>query len=146
MYRIRILRDLSNARANLRFFALKERWEAGMFSELADLMQKYEIVELHLPLGVACFEIEHFPLIAFGGGYITNNQKVIMRNIIPSIDALRVLETIQQWGCEHITAFSGNHWAVQGTDPITEFETEFEVWREPAGPVEKWWSLGESNS
>lgn len=62
MYRIRILRNLSYDRVNLRLFASRNRWEAEMFDKLADLMQKYELLNLHLPLGVACFEIEHLPL------------------------------------------------------------------------------------
>jgi Cof subfamily protein (haloacid dehalogenase superfamily) len=86
------------------------------------------LVSARPPAGMAALvrelEIDHFPLIAFGGGYITNNRKVIMRKIIPCLDALKVLETTQQWGCDHITAFNGNHWAVRGTDPITEFETD----------------------
>jgi hypothetical protein len=62
VHRIRILRNLSNDRVNLRLFASRNRWEAEMFDKLADLMQKYELLELHLPLGVACLEIEHLPL------------------------------------------------------------------------------------
>lgn len=57
-----MLRDLSSNRANLRLFASRNKWEAEMLDKLLDLMQKYELLNLHLPLGAACFEIEHLPL------------------------------------------------------------------------------------
>ena len=62
MYRIRILRNRSNDRVNLQLFASRSRWEPEIFNKLADLMQKYELLKLHIPLGTACFEVEHFPL------------------------------------------------------------------------------------
>ena len=62
MYSIRILKNSSNGRVNIRLSAKRNRWEAEIFSKLADLMQKHELLNLHLPLGMACFEIKHFPL------------------------------------------------------------------------------------
>lgn len=62
MYRVKISRDLSRGRVDLRLFASKNRWEAEIFEKLVALMQKYELLNLRLPLGVACFEIEHLPL------------------------------------------------------------------------------------
>lgn len=62
MYTVRISKNFYNTKVNLRLFASQDRWEAEMFDKLADLMQKYELLKLHLPLGVACFEIEHLPL------------------------------------------------------------------------------------
>lgn len=62
MYTVRISKNFSNTKVNLRLFASQDRWKAEMFDKLADLMQKYELLNLRLPLGVACFEIEHLPL------------------------------------------------------------------------------------
>ena len=62
MYSIRILKNSSNDRVNIQLFARGNSWEAEIFGKLADLMQKHELLNLHLPLGMACFEIKHFPL------------------------------------------------------------------------------------
>lgn len=62
MYTVRIFRNFSNRKVNLQLFASRNRWETVIFDKLADLMQKYELLNLRLPLGVACFEIEHLPL------------------------------------------------------------------------------------
>jgi len=67
MYTVRIFKNFSNTKVNLRLFASRNRWETEMFDKLADLMQKYELLKLHLPLGVACFEIGQLPLEYLGG-------------------------------------------------------------------------------
>ena len=70
MYTVRIFKNFSNTKVNLRLFASRNRWETEMFDKLADLMQKYELLKLHLPLGVACFEIGQLPLEYLGGIFI----------------------------------------------------------------------------
>lgn len=62
MYGVRILKNLSIDRVNLRLFASNNRWEAEVFHNLANLMEKYEIIKIRLPPERACFNIDHFPL------------------------------------------------------------------------------------
>ena len=62
MYKLRILKSTSDDRVNMQLSASRNRWEAHIFEGLADLMQKYEILQLRLPIGKTYLEIQHFQL------------------------------------------------------------------------------------
>ena len=62
MYKIRILKDTSNNRVNLQLSASQDIWEAEVLRKLADLMEKHEILKLHLPIEKTYFEVDRFPL------------------------------------------------------------------------------------
>ncbi len=61
-YYIRVLNNPSNNRVDIRLSAYRDKWEADMLRRLADLMKRYEILKLHLPMGYTYFEVSHFPL------------------------------------------------------------------------------------
>ncbi|WP_010246416.1 Cof-type HAD-IIB family hydrolase [Acetivibrio cellulolyticus] len=66
--------------------------------------------------------IHQNPLVAFGGSYITKGNEVLFQKKISYECAINIYLTASTVGCDHITVFSGDRWAVRAKDSITEFE------------------------
>lgn len=71
---------------------------------------------------IAELKIGSNPVIAFGGAFVVHNDKNLLRNIIDAENAISILKVVKNMGCDHITVFNGDRWAVRAIDEVTQFE------------------------